>query len=125
VIAAAKTEADKNSWPVVTIFVDGPGHTGALQRIDNTQIGSIEVATQKAKTAALFRRPTKVFEDILAAGGSGLRLHIIGFGPLDATESRGGFKQDFRVSHMCMQSQTLGRSGYYDTGRVEGRYCRL
>ena len=74
VIAAAKTEADKNSWPVVIIVVDGAGHTVALQRLDNTQIGSIEVATQKAKTAAHFRRSTKVFEDILAGGGAGLRL---------------------------------------------------
>lgn len=73
-IAAAKVEADANSWPVCIVVVDTGGHTVALHRLDNTQIGSIEVATQKAKTAALFRRPTKVFEDIVAGGGAGLRI---------------------------------------------------
>lgn len=74
VLAAAQEEADKNSWPVAIAVVDGGGHLVALHRLDNTQYGSVEVAIQKAKTAALFRRPTKVFEDILAQGGAGLRI---------------------------------------------------
>ena len=41
----------------------------AFQRLDNTQLGSVEVALEKAKTSALFRRPTKVFEEMLATGG--------------------------------------------------------
>jgi glc operon protein GlcG len=73
-IAAAKVEADANAWPVCIVVVDTGGHVVALHRLDNTQIGSIEVATQKAKTAALFRRSTKVFEDIVAGGGAGLRI---------------------------------------------------
>ena len=74
VIAAAEAEATKNNWPVVIAVVDCSGFMVALQRLDNTQLGSIEVATQKARTAALFRRPTKVFEDGLAAGGSNIRV---------------------------------------------------
>lgn len=74
ILAAAKAEADANQWPVCIVIVDTGGHLVALHRLDNTQIGSIEVATQKAKTSALFRRPTKVFEDLIAGGGAGLRI---------------------------------------------------
>ncbi len=74
VIAAATAEADKNKWPVAIAVVDGAGHLVAFDRLDNTQYGSIEVALQKAKTSALFRRPTKVFEDGIAAGGATLKV---------------------------------------------------
>jgi len=69
ILAAAEAEANKNNWPVAIAIVDGAGHLVAFQRLDNTQFGSIEVAMQKAKTSALFRRPTKVFEETLATGG--------------------------------------------------------
>jgi uncharacterized protein GlcG (DUF336 family) len=42
--------------------------------MDNTQLGSAEVAIDKARTATLFKRPTKAFQDALAAGGEGLRI---------------------------------------------------
>ena len=74
VIAAAEVEAKKNKWPVAIAVVDGAGFLVAFARLDNTQLGSVEVALQKAKTSALFRRPTKVFEDGLAAGGGNLKL---------------------------------------------------
>jgi uncharacterized protein GlcG (DUF336 family) len=45
-----------------------------LQRLDNAQFGSVEVARQKAWSAAAFRRPTKVFQDAIASGGANLRL---------------------------------------------------
>jgi uncharacterized protein GlcG (DUF336 family) len=84
VLAAAKAEADANAWPVAIAVVDGGGHLVAFHRLDNTQFGSVNVAIEKAKTAALFRRPTKVFEDVLAAGGSGLRiLSLPGATPLE------------------------------------------
>lgn len=69
ILAAAEAEANKNNWPVAIAIVDGAGHLVAFQRLDNTQFGSVEVAMQKAKTSALFRRPTKVFEETLATGG--------------------------------------------------------
>jgi glc operon protein GlcG len=45
-----------------------------LQRLDNAQLSSVRIAEQKARTAAEFRRPTKVFEDAIAGGGIGLRV---------------------------------------------------
>src|SRR5262245_62063533 len=73
-LVAAEAEAQKNSWNVVIAIVDTGGHLMALHRMDNAQFGSIEVARRKAFSAAAFRRPTKVFDDALAAGGAGLRL---------------------------------------------------
>jgi glc operon protein GlcG len=61
--SAAEAEALKNKWTMVITVVDDGGNLMYLEKIDNTQIGSIEVAIQKAKTAILFKRPTKVFED--------------------------------------------------------------
>jgi uncharacterized protein GlcG (DUF336 family) len=83
-IAAATAEADKNRWPVAIAVVDYAGYLVAFHRLDNTQLGSVEVAQEKAKTAALFRRPTKVFEDGLAAGGANLKfLKLPGATPLE------------------------------------------
>jgi uncharacterized protein GlcG (DUF336 family) len=74
VAAAAEAEARQNGWNVVIAIVDAAGNLVLLQRLDGTQIGSIEVARGKAWTAAAFRRPSKAFEDVAAAGGSGLRV---------------------------------------------------
>jgi glc operon protein GlcG len=73
-IAAAEAEATKQKWPVAIAIVDGSGHLVAFAKMDNTQLGSIAVALEKAKCAALFRRSTKVFEDGLAKGGENLRV---------------------------------------------------
>lgn len=73
-LAAAEAEANKNKWPVAIAVVDTSGHLVAFQKLDNTQIGSIEVAMEKAKTSALFRRPTKVFEDLVAQGGVNAKI---------------------------------------------------
>lgn len=74
IIAAAEVEALKNKWPVAIAVVDGSGFLVAFHRLDNTQLGSVEVAQEKAKTSALFRRPTKVFEETLAQGGANLKI---------------------------------------------------
>jgi glc operon protein GlcG len=74
VVAAAEAEARKNSWNVVIAVLDSGGHLVLLQRLDNTQFASIQVAQDKAYSAAAFRRPTKVFQDGVAAGGEGLRI---------------------------------------------------
>jgi len=73
-IAAAEAEASKQKWPVAIAIVDPAGHLVAFAKIDQTQLGSIEVALEKAKCAALFRRSTKVFEDALSMGGANLRV---------------------------------------------------
>jgi glc operon protein GlcG len=45
-----------------------------LQKLDNTQTGSVEIAIGKARTALDFRRPSKAMQDVVAGGGAGLRL---------------------------------------------------
>ena len=73
-MAGAEAEARKNNWSVVIAIVDSGGHLVMMQRLDNTQIGSIDIAQQKAATAVHFKRPTKAFQDLIAQGGANLRL---------------------------------------------------
>ena len=74
VVAGAEAEATKNGWPVAISVIDSTGHLVVFEKLDNTQYGSIEVATQKAVTAINYRRPGKAFQDAVAAGGVGLRI---------------------------------------------------
>jgi glc operon protein GlcG len=84
VMAGAEAEAQKNNWNVVIAILDSGGNVVLLQRMDNTQFGSVEVARQKAHTAVAFRRSTKVFEDLIAQGGANLRLlRLEGVSPLE------------------------------------------
>ena len=83
-MAGAEAEARKNNWNVVIAIVDSGGNIVMLQRLDNTQFGSIDVARQKAHTAVAFRRPTKAFQDLIAQGGVNLRLlKLEGASPLE------------------------------------------
>ncbi|WP_246721851.1 GlcG/HbpS family heme-binding protein [Methylosinus sp. H3A] len=66
--AAAEAEALKNGWNVVIAIVDDGGNLLYLQRLDGTQASSSETATRKARTSALFKRPTKALEDAVAGG---------------------------------------------------------
>jgi uncharacterized protein GlcG (DUF336 family) len=68
IAAAAAAEAETNKWNVVIAIVDDGGYLVYLERRDETQIGSIEVAIQKAKTAVSFKRPTKALDDALTGG---------------------------------------------------------
>jgi uncharacterized protein GlcG (DUF336 family) len=84
VLAGAEAEAKKNSWPVAIVVLDSGGNLVALHRLDNTQFGSVEVARQKAYSAVAFRRPTKAFQDALAAGGAAVRvLALEGASPIE------------------------------------------
>ncbi|OGL29276.1 MAG: hypothetical protein A3G44_07420 [Candidatus Rokubacteria bacterium RIFCSPLOWO2_12_FULL_73_47] len=74
VMAGAEAEARKNGWNVVITIVDSGGNIVLLERLDSTQFGSIEVARQKAWSAAAYRRPGKVWQDALAQAGVNLRL---------------------------------------------------
>lgn len=65
---AARRAAEENGWNVVIAVVDDGGHLISLQRMDGTQKGSVRVAEQKARTAILFKRPTKAFEDAVLQG---------------------------------------------------------
>ena len=84
VMAGAEAEAKKNNWNVVIAVLDSGGNVVILHRMDGTQIGSIEVAREKAYSAVAFRRPTKVFEDLVGQGGVNLRLlRLSGASPLE------------------------------------------
>jgi glc operon protein GlcG len=84
VMAAAEAEAMKNNWGMAIAILDSAGHIVMLHRLDNTQYGSIAVAEDKARSAIYYRRPTKVFEDLVAQGGIGLRtLALRGASPLE------------------------------------------
>ena len=71
---AAIAEAKKNNWTMAIAIVDTHGELVYFERMDDVQQGSVDVAVAKARSAARFKRPTKVFQDGLAAGGAGLRL---------------------------------------------------
>ena len=73
-IAGAVAESRKLNLPMAITVVDNAGQLVAFERMDNTQTGSIAVSQDKAVSAAMYRRPTKVFQDALAAGGAGLRI---------------------------------------------------
>ena len=77
-MAAAEAEAVKNGWGVAIAIVDSGANLVMLHRLDNAQLSSVRIAEQKARTAAEFRRPTKVFEDAVAGGGVGLRVLTFG-----------------------------------------------
>ena len=72
IAAAAEAEATKNSWPVAITIVDPAGQLIYFQKIDDTQIGSVEVGIAKARCAALFKRPSKAFADVVADGNVGM-----------------------------------------------------
>jgi uncharacterized protein GlcG (DUF336 family) len=73
-MAAAEAEARGKGWPMAIAIVDTAGQLVLFQRFDNTQSGSILVSQDKAVSAAMFRRPTKAFQDAVAGGGAGLRF---------------------------------------------------
>ena len=82
--AAAAAEARKNNWNMAIAITDGGGALVYLEKMDATQTGSVKVAIGKARSAAMFKRPTKVFQDAVAGGGAGLRiLGLQGAVPVD------------------------------------------
>lgn len=72
--AAAMAEAAKNHWNMAVAVVDPNGTLVYYEKMDNTQLGSADVSIDKARSAALFKRPTKALQDALASGGAGLRV---------------------------------------------------
>jgi uncharacterized protein GlcG (DUF336 family) len=87
VAAVAIAEARKNNWTMCIAIVDPGGNLVYFEKMDGAQTGSVNVSIDKAKSAALFKRPGKAFQDIVAAGGDGLRiLQLQGAIPID-----GGF----------------------------------
>jgi glc operon protein GlcG len=82
--AAAASEARKNGWFMAIAVVDPAGTLVYYEKADTTQIGSAQVAIAKARSAALYKRPTKAFQDALEKGGVNMRvLALEGAVPVD------------------------------------------
>ena len=82
-MAAAEAEAKKNNWPVAIVILDSGGQMVMMQRLDNTQWGSTDIAKEKARSAVALRRPTKALQDAIAQGGVNLRFLSTGFSVLE------------------------------------------
>jgi uncharacterized protein GlcG (DUF336 family) len=74
IATSAIAEARKNNWTMAVAIIDTGGNLVYFEKMDGTQTGSVRVAISKGRSAVLFKRPTKAFQDILAAGGEGLRV---------------------------------------------------
>ena len=66
--AGCETEALLKNWAVSIAIVDDGGHLISLQRLDGAPLTSMQIATGKARTAAMGRKPSKVYEDMVANG---------------------------------------------------------
>lgn len=74
IAAAASAEARKAGFLMAIAIADAAGDLVYFEKMDGTQTASVRVAEAKARSAALYKRPTKVFQDIVAGGGDGLRI---------------------------------------------------
>lgn len=68
IAAAAEAHARKNNWNVCIAILDEGGHLIYFQRMDGTQIGSVEISMRKARSAVFYKRPTKAFQERAAKG---------------------------------------------------------
>jgi uncharacterized protein GlcG (DUF336 family) len=68
---------------MVIAILDPGGHLVMLQRLDNAQWGSVDIAKEKARSSVALRRPTKALQDLLAQGGANLRLLTIPYSVLE------------------------------------------
>ncbi|WP_339530355.1 heme-binding protein [Pseudomonas mucidolens] len=69
-LAAARSEAEKNHWAVTISVVDDGGHPLALERLDGSAPITAYIASEKARSAALGRRETKGYEEMVNGGRS-------------------------------------------------------
>jgi glc operon protein GlcG len=76
-VSLALAEARRNNWTVAAAVVDPGGILVYFERIDDTQNASSQIAIDKASSAALFKRPTKTFQDFVERGGIGLRVMML------------------------------------------------
>jgi uncharacterized protein GlcG (DUF336 family) len=83
IAARAEAEAAKNQWTMYIVVVDEGGNLVFLERMDGAQLGSLDVALGKAKTALKFKRPTKSFQDRVNGGGNDAVLSIPGVIAID------------------------------------------
>src|SRR3979411_1661542 len=82
IASGAAAESKKNGWRMAIAIVDNHGFLVYYERMDDTQTASVGVALDKAKAAAMYRRPTKAFEDGIAKGRVAL-LGLSGATPIE------------------------------------------
>jgi uncharacterized protein GlcG (DUF336 family) len=82
VAEAAHAKAVENGWNVVIAVLDAGGHLHYLERMDGTQLASVQVAQEKGRTAAMFKRPSKALEDAVA-GGRQVMMSLPGATPIE------------------------------------------
>src|SRR5262245_16262568 len=82
ITAGAIAESQKNGWRMAVAIVDNHGFLVYFERMPDTQTASVQVAIDKAVASAMFRRPTKAFEDGIAKGRTAL-LGLRGATPIE------------------------------------------
>lgn len=118
ITAAAEAKALAEGWNVVIAILDDGGHLISLKRMDGVQIGSIEVAQAKAKSAVFFKRPTKVFENTMSLEG-GSRIATLP----NAVGVEGGlpiFKDGIIVGSIGISGVTSAQDGIIADAGVKG-----
>ncbi|MEQ1886197.1 MAG: heme-binding protein [Bryobacteraceae bacterium] len=98
IVAAAEKEAQNNKWGMYITVLDEGGVVMAIERVDDAQVGSLDVSMGKAQTALKFRRPSKAFEDLINGGRNAL-LGLPGVTPIE-----GGFP-------LVVDGKTIGAIG--------------
>ena len=110
--APALAEAVKNHWTIAVAVVDPSGNLVYYEKMDNTQLASANVAIEKARSAARYKRPTKAFQDAVASGGEGMRiLALDGAVPLE-----GGFP-------LVMDGKIVGAIGASGATSAQDAQC--
>ncbi|HET9834015.1 MAG TPA: heme-binding protein [Vicinamibacterales bacterium] len=109
---AALAPARANGWTVVVAIVDTGGYLVYLEKLDQTQVGSIAIAEDKARASAIFKRPTKMFHERLARGGDGM----IVLGLRGATPVEGGLP-------IVVDGKLIGALGVSGGSSAEDEVC--
>jgi len=74
IAALSVAEAGRNGWKMAIAIVDTAGDLVYLEKMDGTQVASVNIAQDKARSSVRFKRPTRAMQDVLAAGGAGVRF---------------------------------------------------
>jgi glc operon protein GlcG len=118
ITAAAQAKATAEGWNVVIAILDDGGHLLSLKRMDGVQIGSVDVAQAKAKSALYFKRSTKIFEDAMKGEG-GSRIATLP----NAVGVEGGlpiFKDGIIVGSIGISGVTSAQDGIIAEAGVKG-----
>jgi glc operon protein GlcG len=75
--AAAVAEAKKNNWAMSVAITDAAGDLVYFEKMDGNQTGSVNLSIDKARSAVRYKRPSKVWADLVGAGGDNLRLMVL------------------------------------------------